>query len=112
MAAPRVLNIALIGYKFMGKAHSNAWRQAPRFFNLPATPRLKTIVGRDKQALRKAASSLGWETCETDWRRVVTEPDIDVVDICTPNDIHEEIALGAAEAGKAILCEKPLARDI
>src|SRR6185295_11078542 len=112
MAPSRSLNVALIGYKFMGKAHSNAWRQAPRFFNLPATPRLKTIVGRDKAAVRKAATSLGWETYETDWRRVVKDPEVDVVDICTPNDSHEEIAVAAARAGKAILCEKPLARDV
>jgi len=111
MAAKR-MNVALIGYKFMGKAHSNAWRQAPHFFDLPVTPRLKTIVGRDKPAVRKAATSLGWETYETDWRRIVKDPEIDVVDICTPNDSHGEIALAAAKAGKAILCEKPLARDV
>ena len=112
MAVKRVLNVALIGYKFMGRAHSNAWRQAPHFFDLPVTPRLKTIVGRDKPAVRKAATSLGWETYETDWRRIVKDPEIDVVDICTPNDSHGEIALAAAKAGKAILCEKPLARDV
>jgi len=104
--------IGMVGYKFMGKAHSNAWRQAPHFFDLPVTPRLKTIVGRNKVAIRKAAASLGWETYETDWRRIVKDPEIDVVDICTPNDSHGEIALAAAKAGKAILCEKPLARDV
>ena len=112
MAAPRVLNIALVGYKFMGKAHSNAWRQAPHFFDLPATPRLNTIVGRDNAAVREAARSLGWENYDTDWRRVIADPEIDIVDICTPNDTHCELAIAAAEAGKAILCEKPLARDV
>jgi predicted dehydrogenase len=96
----------------MGKAHSNAWRQAPRFFNLPANVRLKTICGRNRAAVKKAAEKLGWENAQTDWRRVIDDSEIDVVDICTPNDTHCEIAIAAAEAGKAILCEKPLARNI
>jgi predicted dehydrogenase len=107
-----VLNVGLIGYKFMGKAHSNAWRQAPRFFDLPSDLRLKTLCGRDKAAVRRAAVDLGWAQTETDWRRVVADREIDIIDICTPNDSHCVIALAAAKAGKAILCEKPLARSV
>jgi predicted dehydrogenase len=112
MATRRTLGVGLIGYNFMGRAHSNAWRQAPRFFDLPADVRLKTICGRNRGAVRNAAAKLGWETAETDWRKVVADPEIDIVDIATPNDTHCEIALAAAAAGKAILCEKPLARDV
>jgi predicted dehydrogenase len=108
----RVLNVGLIGYKFMGKAHSNAWRQAPRFFDLPAEVRLKTICGRDKAGIKRAANAFGFEKSETDWRRVIADPEIDIVDICTPNDTHCEIAVAAAKAKKAILCEKPLARTV
>jgi predicted dehydrogenase len=109
VSAKRVINVGLIGYKFMGKAHSNAWRQAPRFFDLPAEIRLKTICGRDRTGVRHAAQLFGWETGTTDWRKVVADPDIHIIDICTPNDSHREIAVAAAGAGKAILCEKPLA---
>jgi predicted dehydrogenase len=112
MITRRTLAVGLIGYNFMGKAHSNAWRQAPRFFNLPANVRLKTICGRNRAAVKKAAAKLGWENAQTDWRRVIDDSEIDVVDICTPNDTHCEIAIAAAQAGKAILCEKPLARNI
>jgi predicted dehydrogenase len=112
MPRKRALTVGLIGYKFMGKAHSNGWRQAPRFFDLPADLRLKTICGREKGNLRRAATQLGWEKIETDWRRVIADPDVDIIDICTPNDSHCEIAVAAARAGKAILCEKPLARTV
>jgi predicted dehydrogenase len=112
MSTRRSLVVGLIGYKFMGKAHSNGWRQAPRFFDLPANLRLKTICGRDKAAVRKAASRFGWESSSTEWRQLVDDPEIDIIDICTPNDTHAEIAIAAAGAGKAILCEKPLARSI
>src|SRR6267143_1080722 len=112
MVTRRTLAVGLIGYNFMGKAHSNAWRQAPRFFNLPATPRLRTICGRSRAAVKKAATKLGWENAQTDWRRVIDDSKIDIVDICTPNDTHCEIAIAAARAGKAILCEKPLARNV
>ena len=96
----------------MGKAHSNAWRQAPRFFDLPANIRMATICGRDRAATGRAANKLGWESSTTDWRTVIADPGIDIVDICTPNDLHAEIAIAAARAGKAILCEKPLAHDV
>ena len=112
MVTRRTLAVGLIGYNFMGKAHSNAWRQASRFFNLPANVRLKTICGRNRAAVKKAATKLGWENAQTDWRRVIDDSKIDIVDICTPNDSHCEIAIAAAQAGKAILCEKPLARNI
>jgi predicted dehydrogenase len=106
------LNVALIGYKFMGKAHSNGWRQAPRFFDLAANLRLKTICGKNRAAAKKVAVQLGWENVETDWRRIIGDPEIDIVDICTANDTHGEIAIAAAQARKAILCEKPLARNV
>jgi predicted dehydrogenase len=112
MTAPRTLRVGLIGYGFMGKAHSNAWRQAPRFFALPAEVRMSTLCGRDARAVKKAAAAFGWEKTATDWRAVVDDPEIDIIDISTPNDSHSAIALAAAEAGKAILCEKPLGRDV
>ena len=112
MPKHRSLSVALIGTKFMGRVHSNAWRQAPRFFDLPAKIRMAIICGRDAFATRRAATRLGWEKASTDWRAVVTDPSIDIVDICTPNDSHAEIAIAAARSGKAILCEKPLARTM
>ncbi len=112
MKAKRTLNVALIGYKFMGKAHSNAWRQAATFFDLPANIRLTTICGRNRAAVRRVAKQFGWENVETDWRKAVADRKIDIVDICTPNDSHCEIAMAAARNGKAILCEKPLALDV
>ncbi len=112
MRAKRTLAVGLIGYEFMGKAHSNAWRQAPRFFNLPADVQTKTICGRRRAAVKRAAAAFGWANSVTDWRDVVADPNIDIVDICTPNDTHCEIAIAAVRAGKAILCEKPLARNV
>lgn len=109
MPKRRTLSVALIGTKFMGRAHSNAWRQAPRFFDLAAEVRLAAICGRDRTATRRAAKQLGWERAETDWRAIIADPLIDIVDVCTPNDLHAEIAIAAARAGKAVLCEKPLA---
>ena len=106
------LNIALIGYAFMGRAHSNAYRQVSAFLAPRLTPRLKVICGRDRPAVEAAAKRLGWAEAVTDWRRVVDRPDIDVVDICTPGDSHAEIAIAAARAGKAVFCEKPLANSV
>lgn len=102
----------MIGYNFMGKAHSNAWRQAPKFFNLPADIELHTICGRTKSAVQKAAADLGWKKASTDWESVVADPEIDIIDISTPTESHHRIALAAAAHGKAILCEKPMAMDI
>lgn len=112
MAAKRVLKVGLIGHNFMGKAHSNAWRQAPHFFDLPVDLELTKICGRHRAATAKAAKKLGWKTYVLDWRNVVADPQIDIVDICTPNNSHCEIAVAAARNGKAILCEKPLARTL
>ena len=102
----------MIGYNFMGKAHSNAWRQAPKFFDLPADVVLHTICGRSPKNVEAAREHLGWKNASTDWKAVVSDPEIDIVDICTPNDSHCEIALEATRNGKAILCEKPLAIDV
>jgi predicted dehydrogenase len=107
------LRVGLIGYKFMGKAHSNAWRQANHFFpDLPAKIELAAICGRDGPAAERARALFGWARAETDWRKIVAAPDIDVVDISTGNDTHCEMALAALQAGKAVLCEKPLARNL
>ena len=108
----RSLTVALIGCNFMGRAHSNAWRQAPRFFDLPAVLRLKTLCGRNPTTTAAATNTLGWATACTDWRQVIADPEIDLVDIATPNDSHAEIAIAAAAAGKAVLCEKPLGLSV
>lgn len=96
----------------MGKAHSNAWRQVDKFFKPKAKPVLKVICGRDEGAVATARDQLGWSEYSTDWRDVVSRPDIDIVDINTANDTHAEIAIAAAKAGKAVLCEKPLAMNV
>ena len=105
----KTLRVGMVGYGFMGKAHSNAWRQAPRFFPLKVHVELHTICGRNAAGVQAARVQLGWQNAATDWRDVVESPLIDVVDINTPNDSHAEIAIAAARAGKHILCEKPLA---
>src|SRR5262249_58366865 len=106
------VNVALIGYAFMGRAHSNAYRQVGPFLSPRLTPRMKVLCGRDKKAVKEAAARLGWEETATDWREVVSRPDIDVVDVSTPGDSHAELAIAAAQAGKAILCDKPLAKTL
>src|SRR5205085_5886075 len=98
MFSKGILTVGLIGYGFMGKAHSNAWRQAPHFFGLPVRLRLKTICGRSKASLRRAATQFGWEKAAIDWKQVVNDPEIDLIDICTPNDAHREIAIAAGAA--------------
>src|ERR1044071_5679084 len=105
----RTLHIALIGQGFMGRAHSNAFCQGPHFFNLPFDLRRTVICGRNRPALESMAGIWGWDGIETDWRAVLDRKDIDVVDIATPNALHAEMAIAAAEAGKIVLCEKPLA---
>jgi predicted dehydrogenase len=112
MPKSRTLSVALVGTKFMGRAHSNAWRQAPRFFDLPAEIRMAAICGRDHAGTRRVAKTFGWERAVYEWKAITADPNIDIVDICTPNDLHAEIAIAAARAGKAILCEKPLARNL
>ncbi|RIK81279.1 MAG: dehydrogenase [Planctomycetota bacterium] len=104
----KTLNVALIGYKFMGKAHSQAWRTVGRFFDLPAEPVMKVICGRDAAAVAEFAQRWGWESSTPDWRDAVTRKDVDLVDISTPGYTHRDIAVAAAEAGKHVFCEKPL----
>jgi predicted dehydrogenase len=110
--AKKTVNVGLIGYQFMGKAHSNAYRQVGRFFDLPVDVRMHTLCGRNEGAVRKAADTYGWESVETDWRRLVENPEIDVVDISTPGNTHAEIAIAAAKAGKAVFCEKPIGNTL
>jgi predicted dehydrogenase len=105
------LNIGMIGYGFMGRAHSNAYRKVNNFFNLTHRPVLKAACARSADKLRPFADQWGYESTETDWRKLVERKDIDAIDICTPNNTHCEIALAAAAAGKMILCEKPLAMN-
>src|SRR5438874_2418013 len=106
------LHVAMIGHQFMGRAHSNAWRQVGRFFDVPYDVVMKVVCGRDAERAGRAAETLGWQESSTSWEEVVRRPDVDVVDICTPADLHRPIALAAAAAGKAVLCEKPLARNV
>ena len=106
------LGVGMVGYAFMGAAHSQAWRAAHRFFDLPMTPRMAALCGRDAERLAAAATKLGWESTEQDWRTLLAREDIDLVDICTPGDTHAEIAVAALEAGKHVLCEKPLANTV
>jgi predicted dehydrogenase len=107
----RPLNIGMIGYGFMGRAHSNAYSQVNHFFDLQYRPVLKAICARDEAKAKAFAATWGYESVETDWRKLIARKDIDAIDICTPNNMHREIALAAAAAGKAILCEKPLAMN-
>ncbi len=97
----RTLRVGMIGYAFMGAAHSQAWRNAPSFFELPMTPERTAICGRDATAAAAVATRFGWQSVETDWHQVIKRPDIDLIDICTPGDTHAEIAIEALEAGQA-----------
>lgn len=106
------LNVALLGYQFMGRAHSNAWRQVGHFFDVPVEPVMKVVCGRNEAAVSDAARTLGWEEYSTDWRKVIERNDIDIVDICTPGEAHAEQAIAAAEAGKVVFCEKPLGNTL
>jgi len=106
------LNVGMIGYQFMGKAHSNAYRQVSHFFDLPIEPSMHTICGRTEKPLKHAAEKFGWAHTETDWRKVVASPEIQIVDICTPGNTHCEIAVAAAEAGKIVFCEKPIGNTL
>src|SRR3954452_363388 len=105
------LNIAVIGYGFMGRTHSNAFRSAPNFFDLPYEPVLKTVCARNAERGKSFAENWGFEKAVSDWREVVADKDIDLIDIASPNDTHREIAIAAAKAGKMVMCEKPLGRN-
>ena len=105
------LNIGLIGYGFMGRAHSNGYRRVNNFFDLQYQPVLKAACGRNAEQVKAFAGKWGYESTETDWRKLIERKDIDAIDICTPNNTHKEIALAAAKAGKMILCEKPLSMN-
>jgi len=112
MAQKKPLNIGLVGYGFMGRTHSNAYKRVNDFFDVAHRPVLKAVCGRDKAGVQAFADQWGYQSVETDWRKLIERPDIDAIDICTPNNTHDEIAIAAAEAGKMILCEKPLSMDL
>src|SRR5262245_61180923 len=105
----KALNVGMIGYGLMGRAHSNAYRKTNQFFQLEYRPVLKAVCARDQGRVKAFADNWGYESVETDWRKLIERKDIDIVDICVPNNLHREIALAAALNGKMILCEKPLA---
>src|SRR6516164_4139219 len=111
MVQKKPLNIGMIGYGFMGRAHSNAYKRVNDFFDLDYRPVLKASCARCADKAKEFANCWGYESVETDWRKLVERKDIDLIDICTPNNTHAEIALAAAKAGKMILCEKPLAMN-
>ena len=102
------INVGLIGYKFMGKMHSNAYQDVKMFFDTDLKVNMKAICGRNEEGVKKAAEKYGWESYETDWHEMIKRNDIDLIDICAPGGQHKEIAIAAAKAGKHILCEKPL----
>ena len=103
------LGVGVVGYAFMGAAHARAWRTAAHVFDLPLTPVMVALCGRDGAAVQAAADRQGWASAETDWRALIVREDVQLIDICTPGDLHAEIAIAALEAGKHVLCEKPLA---
>ena len=105
------LNIGMVGYGFMGRTHSNGYAKANHFFDLEYKPVLKAVCARSKDKAQAFADQWGYESVETDWRELIKRDDIDAIDVCTPNNLHKEISIAAAEAGKMVLCEKPLAMD-
>ena len=105
------LNIGLIGCGFMGRAHSNAYNQVSHFFDLAYRPVLKAVCARNADSAQAFAAKWGYESVETDWKKLISRADIDAVDICVPNNLHHEIAIAAAKAGKMVLCEKPLSMN-
>lgn len=106
------VRVGMIGYQFMGKAHTHAYRDMPFYFGSEVTPVLQAIAGRREEAVKKAAADMGWKSYETDWRKLLERDDIDLIDIVTPNNTHAEMAIAAAEAGKHVICEKPLAMTV
>jgi len=109
--ASKKLRIGLVGYGFMGRVHSNAFHQAPHYFDFDYEPELVAVCGRDKANAEAHASRWGFSSVETDWRKLIERDDIDLIDIAAPNDMHKDIAIAAAQAGKMIMCEKPLGRN-
>jgi predicted dehydrogenase len=109
-ARQRTLNIGMVGYGFMARAHSHAWSEVAQVFQPSYRPVLKAVAARSKDKAKAFADQWGYERVETDWRKLIEAPDIDAIDICVPNDLHAEIAIAAAKAGKMVLTEKPLAR--
>jgi predicted dehydrogenase len=112
MSAKKPLNIGLVGYGFMGRTHSNAYKRVNDFFEVAYRPVLKAVCGRTAEGATAFAEKWGYESIETDWRKLVARKDIDAIDICTPNNTHAEIAIAAAQAGKMVLCEKPLSMNL
>jgi len=110
VAKRKDLNVGLVGYGFMGRTHSNAFLQAPRFFDTPYQPVLKALCARNPDRAKAFAENWGYQSVESDWRKLVERKDIDLIDIASPNDTHLEIAVAAAKAGKMVMCEKPLGR--
>ncbi|MEV5325584.1 Gfo/Idh/MocA family oxidoreductase [Nonomuraea sp. NPDC052634] len=112
MSDKTTIGVGMVGYAFMGRVHSQAWRSVGAFFDLPLAPRMAVLAGRSKERTEAAAAQLGWADVETDWRELVRRDDVQIVDICTPGDSHAEIAIAALEAGKHVICEKPLANTV
>ncbi len=110
--APAGLGVGMVGYAFMGRAHSLAWLAVNRVFDVPLRPRLAAVCGRDKAAAQAVAERFGWAAVETDWRALIDRDDIDLIDISAPGDLHAPVAIAALEAGKHVLCEKPLANTL
>jgi len=108
----QALGVGMVGYAFMGAAHSQAWRTAPQVFDLPLRPVLAALCGRDRAAAEAAAQRYGFADVETDWRALLERDDVQLIDVCTPGDSHAEISIAALEAGKHVLCEKPLANSV
>ena len=113
MSNKKEFRVGLVGYGFMGRTHSNAYKRVGDFFpELKYKPVLKAVCARNEERVKAFAEQWGYESIETDWRKLIARDDIDAIDICTPNNMHAEIAIAAAEAGKMVLCEKPLARTV
>jgi predicted dehydrogenase len=108
----RPLGVGMVGYAFMGAAHSQAWRTAPHVFDLPLRPVMAAVAGRDPAAVRAAADRYGWASAETDWHALLGRDDVQLIDVCTPGDRHAEISIAALDAGKHVLCEKPMANTV
>jgi predicted dehydrogenase len=111
MSSKKALNVGVVGYGFMGRTHANAFRQVNQYFDVAYRPQLKAVCGRTEAGVKAFADQWGYQSFETDWRKLVARSDIDVIDIATPNDSHAEIAIAAAKAGKMVMCEKPLGRN-